>query len=78
MTPPSVSFHCRLTAYVVKVFAMARNYIYIPPDVLCGAIRFLILHARQPDGRFIEVGNRMSYRVRARNLNLFSKAAVTF
>lgn len=63
--PPPVSFQRRLTAYVVKVFAMARNYIYIPADVLCGAIKFLILHARQRDGRFIEVGSRMSYRVRA-------------
>lgn len=73
MTPPSVPFPCRLTAYVVKVFAMARNYIYIPPDVLCGAIRFLILHARQPNGRFIEVGDRMgpAMSVCARNLNLF-------
>ncbi|XP_075896440.1 complement C3-like [Nelusetta ayraudi] len=49
-----------LTAYVTKVFAMASNYISIPSEVLCGAIRFLILSAQQPNGRFIEVGYAMS------------------
>lgn len=66
-------FPDRLTAYVTKVFAMASNYISIPSDVLCGAIRFLILSAQQPNGRFIEVGNPMSttVTVRAHNLCLF-------
>lgn len=66
-------FPDRLTAYVTKVFAMASNYISIPSEVLCGAIRFLILSAQQPNGRFIEVGYAMSgtVTVRAHNLYLF-------
>lgn len=66
-------FPDRLTAYVTKVFAMASNYISIPSEVLCGAIRFLILRAQQPNGRFIEVGSAMSgtVTVRAHNLYLF-------
>lgn len=66
-------FPDRLTAYVTKVFAMASNYISIPSEVLCGAIKFLILSAQQPNGRFIEVGYAMSgtVTVRAHNLYLF-------
>lgn len=46
----------RLTAYVAKVFAMARSLVAVSKDVICDAIRFLILRAQQPNGVFIEVG----------------------
>ncbi|XP_078285379.1 complement C3-like [Rhinoraja longicauda] len=45
-----------LTAYVVKVFAMARNLITIEPRVLCGAVKWLILNRQKPDGHFEETG----------------------
>ncbi|XP_032868094.1 complement C3-like isoform X2 [Amblyraja radiata] len=45
-----------LTAYVAKVFAMARNMITIEPHVLCGAVRWLILNRQKPDGHFEEIG----------------------
>ncbi|XP_037546421.1 complement C3-like [Nematolebias whitei] len=45
-----------LTAYVAKVFAMAYDYVAIDPNVLCGAIKFLILKTQQPDGVFVEIG----------------------
>ncbi|KAF7689262.1 hypothetical protein HF521_012615 [Silurus meridionalis] len=44
----------RLTAYVVKVFAMATDYISIDKNVLCSAIKWLILNAQMPDGTFKE------------------------
>lgn len=52
---------------------MASVYIHVPSDVLCGAIRFLILSAQEPNGRFNEVGYPMSgsMTVRARSLDLF-------
>ncbi|KAM9312103.1 A.superbus venom factor 1-like [Gastrophryne carolinensis] len=43
-----------LTAYVAKVFAMARPLINIETDVLCGAIKWLILQKQKPDGLFKE------------------------
>ncbi|XP_015229127.1 PREDICTED: complement C3-like [Cyprinodon variegatus] len=46
-----------LTAYVAKVFSMANNFIHIDSNVLCGAIRFLILKTQQPDGMFVEIGD---------------------
>ncbi|MEQ2292168.1 hypothetical protein AMECASPLE_020319 [Ameca splendens] len=45
-----------LTAYVAKVFAMANNLIAVQSDHICGAVKYLILHAQQPDGMFKEVG----------------------
>ncbi|XP_040891542.1 complement C3-like [Toxotes jaculatrix] len=45
-----------LTAYVVKVFAMANNLVAVQNDVICDAVKFLILNAQQPDGLFREVG----------------------
>ncbi|XP_070831488.1 complement C3-like [Chaetodon trifascialis] len=45
-----------LTAYVVKVFAMANNLVAVPNNVICDAVKFLILKAQQPDGVFREVG----------------------
>ncbi|KAI5089750.1 complement C3-H1-like precursor [Silurus meridionalis] len=43
-----------LTAYVAKVFAMASDLISIQEDVLCSAIKWLILNVQMPDGTFIE------------------------
>ncbi|XP_032891396.1 complement C3-like [Amblyraja radiata] len=43
-----------LTAYVVKVFAMAHNMITIDRNVLCGAVKWLILKKQKPDGHFAE------------------------
>ncbi|XP_051898249.1 complement C3-like [Pristis pectinata] len=43
-----------LTAYVVKVFAMAHNLITVDLDVLCGAVKWLILNKQKPDGHFKE------------------------
>ncbi|XP_030052736.1 complement C3 [Microcaecilia unicolor] len=43
-----------LTAYIVKVFAMAYHLISIEPDVLCGAVKWLILDKQKPDGIFQE------------------------
>ncbi|XP_067353934.1 complement C3-like isoform X2 [Channa argus] len=45
-----------LTAYVVKVFSMARSVVAVENEHLCEAVRFLILNAQQPDGMFKEVG----------------------
>ncbi|RXM31035.1 Complement C3 [Acipenser ruthenus] len=42
-----------LTAYVVKVFAMASSLLYIDDKVLCGAVTFLI-SKQQPEGSFKE------------------------
>ncbi|XP_051240232.1 complement C3-like [Dicentrarchus labrax] len=46
-----------LTAYVAKVFAMAKDLVIVPNHVICDAVKFLILNAQQPDGMFREVGN---------------------
>nr|XP_044609056.1 complement C3-like [Equus asinus] len=43
-----------LTAYVVKVFALASNLIAIDSQVLCGAVKWLILQKQKPDGVFQE------------------------
>ncbi|KAM3864598.1 complement C3-like [Diretmus argenteus] len=45
-----------LTAYVAKVFAMANPLVAVDNDVLCGAIKWLILKTQQPDGLFNEAG----------------------
>ncbi|KAM7141304.1 complement C3 [Molossus nigricans] len=45
-----------LTAYVVKVFSLAANLIAIDSDVLCGAVKWLILEKQKPDGVFQEDG----------------------
>ncbi|XP_070831511.1 complement C3-like [Chaetodon trifascialis] len=50
-----------LTAYVVKVFVMANNLVAVPSNVICDAVKFLILNVQQPDGMFREVG-RVSHR----------------
>lgn len=46
----------RLTAYVVKVFSLAANLIAIDSEVLCGAVKWLILEKQKPDGVFQEDG----------------------
>ncbi|KAL7988330.1 hypothetical protein Chor_007249 [Crotalus horridus] len=44
-----------LTAYVVKVFALAAKIVKdINPDIICGGVRWLILNRQQPDGVFKE------------------------
>ncbi|NXN80502.1 VCO32 factor, partial [Bombycilla garrulus] len=43
-----------LTAYVVKVFAMARKLIDIEHGEICGPIKWLILNKQKPDGIFQE------------------------
>ncbi|XP_058137963.1 LOW QUALITY PROTEIN: complement C3 [Dasypus novemcinctus] len=43
-----------LTAFVVKVFALAANLIAIDSNVLCGAVKWLILERQNPDGVFRE------------------------
>ncbi|XP_062296918.1 complement C3-like [Scomber scombrus] len=45
-----------LTAYVAKVFAIAHSMAGIGSHVICDAVKFLILRAQLPDGRFREVG----------------------
>ncbi|KAF4118186.1 complement C3-like [Onychostoma macrolepis] len=50
-TTPSSTW---LTAYVAKVFAMASNLIPIEDNVLCSALKWLILHKQLPDGSFKE------------------------
>ncbi|AWP06025.1 Complement component C3 isoform 3 [Scophthalmus maximus] len=45
-----------LTAYVAKVFTMANTLVAVQSEVICDAVKFLILNAQQPDGVFREVG----------------------
>ncbi|KAM7138919.1 complement C3-like isoform 2-T2 [Macrochelys suwanniensis] len=43
-----------LTAYVVKVFAMAKKLVSIENQVICGAVKWLILEKQKLDGVFQE------------------------
>ncbi|NXD18270.1 VCO31 factor, partial [Nothocercus nigrocapillus] len=43
-----------LTAYVAKVFAMASKLVNIESEVVCGAVKWLILEKQKPDGIFQE------------------------
>uniref|UniRef100_A0A8C4YU32 Complement C3 n=1 Tax=Gopherus evgoodei TaxID=1825980 RepID=A0A8C4YU32_9SAUR len=43
-----------LTAYVVKVFAMAKKLVLIENQVICGAVKWLILEKQKQDGGFQE------------------------
>ncbi|KAK9981659.1 hypothetical protein ABG768_001183, partial [Culter alburnus] len=43
-----------LTAYVVKVFTMASGYIAIEENMICSAIKWLLLHKQLADGSFKE------------------------
>ncbi|KAL2086955.1 hypothetical protein ACEWY4_018014 [Coilia grayii] len=51
LTTPSSTW---LTAYVAKVFSMAGNIITIQDNVICSALKWLILNRQQPDGTFVE------------------------
>ncbi|KAM4751410.1 complement C3-like isoform 2-T2 [Anableps anableps] len=51
---PDLPSSTRLTAYVAKVFAMAQKLVEMRVSYICDAIRFLILNAQQPNGRFAE------------------------
>ncbi|XP_051560214.1 complement C3-like [Myxocyprinus asiaticus] len=43
-----------LTAYVAKVFAMASDIININQDIICSALKWLIINKQLPDGVFRE------------------------
>ncbi|XP_056621736.1 complement C3-like [Triplophysa dalaica] len=43
-----------LTAYVAKIFTMASNLITVEENVLCSALKWLILNKQLPDGSFKE------------------------
>uniref|UniRef100_A0A3P9AB26 Anaphylatoxin-like domain-containing protein n=1 Tax=Esox lucius TaxID=8010 RepID=A0A3P9AB26_ESOLU len=43
-----------LTGYVAKVFAMSSTLVSIQENVLCSAVKWLILNTQQPDGLFKE------------------------
>ncbi|XP_065130544.1 complement C3-like [Paramisgurnus dabryanus] len=43
-----------LTAYVAKVFAMASDFIAVEENVLCSALKWLVLQKQLPDGSFKE------------------------
>ncbi|XP_059191662.1 complement C3-like [Centropristis striata] len=45
-----------LTAYVAKVFSMAYHLVAVQKQIICDAVKFLILNTQQPDGMFREVG----------------------
>ncbi|KAM3924656.1 complement C3-like [Leptodactylus fuscus] len=44
-----------ITAYVVKVFAMAKSLTFVADDMLCGSVRWLIMMRQKPDGMFNEL-----------------------
>ncbi|XP_059410824.1 complement C3-like [Carassius carassius] len=43
-----------LTAYVAKVFSIAYNLVTIEENVICSALKWLVLHKQLPDGSFKE------------------------
>ncbi|CAL8330687.1 unnamed protein product [Lota lota] len=45
-----------LTSYVAKVFAMAYNLVDLDINIICGAIKWVILNSQMPDGKFMEIG----------------------
>ncbi|KAJ7317107.1 hypothetical protein JRQ81_003269, partial [Phrynocephalus forsythii] len=50
-----------LTAYVVKVFAMASKLVNtISREILCGGVKWLVLDRQRPDGAFHEVAPVLS------------------
>ncbi|XP_030585760.1 complement C3-like isoform X2 [Archocentrus centrarchus] len=66
-----------LTAYVVKVFAMANNLVAVQSEVICNAVSFLILNTQQPDGMFREVGSVSHKEILGDVLDTDSDASVT-
>uniref|UniRef100_A0A8C2H0K6 Complement component c3a, duplicate 5 n=1 Tax=Cyprinus carpio TaxID=7962 RepID=A0A8C2H0K6_CYPCA len=51
---PSTQSSTWLTAYVSKVFTMASNLVTIEENVICSALKWLVLHKQLPDGSFKE------------------------
>ncbi|XP_056621745.1 complement C3-like [Triplophysa dalaica] len=51
ITHPSSTW---LTAYVAKLFAMASDVVHIDQNVICSALRWLILNKQLPGGVFVE------------------------
>ncbi|KAH1176304.1 hypothetical protein KIL84_021038, partial [Mauremys mutica] len=49
-----------LTAYVAKVFSLASKLVPIQSEVICGAVKWLILEKQKPDGIFQENAPVMS------------------
>ncbi|XP_072255528.1 venom factor-like isoform X2 [Pyxicephalus adspersus] len=43
-----------LTAYIVKIFAMAKEMIHIEDSVLCSSVKWLVKSMQKPDGMFQE------------------------
>lgn len=66
-----------LTAYVVKVFAMANNLVAVQSEVICNAVNFLILNTQQPDGMFREVGSVSHKEILGDVLDTDSDASIT-
>nr|QNA47551.1 complement C3-like protein [Amphiprion clarkii] len=54
---PKLQSSTWLTAYVTKVFSMAYNLVTVQNDVICDAIKYLILTSKTHDGMFTELGN---------------------
>uniref|UniRef100_A0A674BSR2 Complement C3-like n=1 Tax=Salmo trutta TaxID=8032 RepID=A0A674BSR2_SALTR len=50
------AFDHELTAYVAKVFAMSNSLIVISEDVLCSAVKWLVMERQRPNGIFEETG----------------------
>ncbi|XP_008315469.1 complement C3-like [Cynoglossus semilaevis] len=66
-----------LTAYVVKVFAMANNLVRLDKNVICNAVKVLILKAKQPNGMFKEVGSVSHGEMQGDVLGLETHASMT-
>ncbi|XP_056442574.1 complement C3-like isoform X1 [Gadus chalcogrammus] len=45
-----------LTSYVAKVFSMAYYLVDIDINIICGAIKWVIMNSQKTDGRFAEIG----------------------
>ncbi|CAL8285588.1 unnamed protein product [Arctogadus glacialis] len=45
-----------LTSYVAKVFSMAFYLVDIDINIICGAIKWVIMNSQKVDGRFMEIG----------------------
>ncbi|KAM5171782.1 A.superbus venom factor 1-like [Mantella aurantiaca] len=43
-----------LTAYIVKIFSMAKEMIHIEDEVLCSSVKWLVQYQQKPDGMFQE------------------------
>ncbi|XP_034543955.1 complement C3-like [Notolabrus celidotus] len=65
-----------LTAYVVKVFAMASNLVNVQIHVICDAVKFLVL-TQQPNGLFTETGYVYSREMRGGVLGSNSDVSMT-